>query len=316
MPNGSRVVSVGHYQPEKVLTNAELCEMVETTDEWITSRVGIKERRIAEKDEKVADLAFKAGQQALANSGLSASDIDMVLVGTTSAMDRTPNTACQVAARLGIETGSPAMDVNTACSGFGYAVGMADQFLKGGTAKRALVIGAEKLTQFTDWSDRSTCVLFGDGAGAVIMEATDETEQVTGPVVWGSVPAMADVIRITEDIPFIKQEGQSVYRWTVTSLPPLIRQTINDAGLEPASIKAFVLHQANLRIIEGISKRLGFDDAIIADDIIYSGNTSTASIPLALSKLVQEGKVQSGDPIVLFGFGGGLTYAGQVIYCP
>lgn len=316
MANGSRVVSVGHYQPERVLTNADVCEIVDTTDEWITSRVGIKERRIAEKDEKVADLAFKAAEDALANSAYTAADIDLVIVGTTSAMDRTPSTACRVSTRLGITGNPPAMDVNTACSGFGYAVGMADQFIKGGSAKRALVIGAEKLTQFTDWEDRSTCVLFGDGAGAIILEATDDTEGVTGPVVWGSIPEMSEVIRITEEIPYIKQEGQSVYRWTVTSLPPLIRQTIADAGLEPTEIKAFVLHQANLRIIEGISKRLGFDDAIIANDIIYSGNTSTASIPLALSKMVKERKVQSGDPIVLFGFGGGLTYAGQVIYCP
>lgn len=316
MAQGSRVVSVGHYQPERVLTNADVCEIVDTTDEWITSRVGIKERRIAEKDEKVADLAFNAAEDALANSDYTAADIDLVIVGTTSAMDRTPSTACRVSTRLGITGNPPAMDVNTACSGFGYAVGMADQFIKGGSATRALVIGAEKLTQFTDWEDRSTCVLFGDGAGAIILEATDDTEGVTGPVVWGSVPEMSEVIRITEEIPYIKQEGQSVYRWTVTSLPPLIRQTIADAGLEPTEIKAFVLHQANLRIIEGISKRLGFDDAIIANDIIYSGNTSTASIPLALSKMVKESKVQSGDPIVLFGFGGGLTYAGQVIYCP
>ncbi|WP_026924916.1 beta-ketoacyl-ACP synthase III [Glycomyces arizonensis] len=313
---GSRVISAGHYQPERVLTNADLAEMVETTDEWIVSRVGIKERRIAAKDETVADMAIKAAGQALANSGYGPADIDMVIVATVSAADRCPNTACRVSDALDI--GAPAtIDVNTACSGFEYALAQADMAVKTGTTKRALVIGVEKLTAITDWEDRTTCVLFGDGAGAVVVEGTDDPNLAISPVVWGSDPKMKDVIRIEEDIPFIKQAGQTVFRWATTQLAPLVEQVAERAGLKVSELAAFVPHQANLRIIQGIAKRLDFsEDCVIADDIVYSGNTSAASVPLALSKLVQSGKVASGAPILLFGFGGGLTYAGQVIRCP
>ncbi|GAB3657379.1 beta-ketoacyl-ACP synthase III [Glycomyces tarimensis] len=314
--NGSRVISVGHYQPEKVLTNAELATMVDTNDEWIVSRVGIKERRIAADDEKVADMAVKAAEQALANSGHTAADIDMVIVATVSAKDVCPNTACRVAEALGVATPA-AIDVNTACSGFEYALAQADMAIRIGSAKRAIVIGAEKLTAVTDWEDRSSCVLFGDAAGAVVVEGTDDPALAISPVVWGSEPSMADVIRIEEDVPYIKQAGQTVFRWATTQLAPLIEQVAERADVKISELAAFVPHQANLRIIQGIAKRLDFsDDCVIAEDIVYSGNTSAASVPLALSKLVQTGKIASGAPILLFGFGGGLTYAGQVIRCP
>ncbi|THV33912.1 beta-ketoacyl-ACP synthase III [Glycomyces buryatensis] len=314
--NGSRVVSVGHYQPEKILTNEDLAQMVDTNDEWIVSRVGIKERRIAADDEKVADMAVHAARQALENSGYAPGDIDMVIVATVSAKDTCPNTACRVAEALGIATPA-AIDVNTACSGFEYALAQADMAIRTGSAKRAIVIGAEKLTAVTDWEDRSSCVLFGDGAGAVVVEGTDDPELAISPVVWGSEPSMSDVIRIEEDVPYIKQAGQTVFRWATTQLAPLIEQVAAKADLKVSDLAAFVPHQANLRIIQGIVKRLDFsDDCVIAEDIVYSGNTSAASVPLALSKLVQTGKVASGSPILLFGFGGGLTYAGQVIRCP
>ncbi|WP_198667065.1 beta-ketoacyl-ACP synthase III [Glycomyces dulcitolivorans] len=314
--NGTRVVSVGHYQPEKVLTNDDLAKMVDTNDEWIVSRVGIKERRIAADDEKVADLAIGAARQALENSGLQAADIDYVIVATVSAKDVCPNTACRVAEALGIDAPA-AIDINTACSGFEYALAQADAAIRVGIAKRALVIGAEKLSAVTDWEDRTSCVLFGDGAGALIVEGTDDPELAISPVVWGSEPSMSDVIRIEEDVPFIKQAGQTVFRWATTQLAPLIEQVAERAGLKVNELAAFVPHQANLRIIQGIAKRLDFsDDCVVAEDIVYSGNTSAASVPLALSKLVQSGKVASGAPILLFGFGGGLTYAGQVIRCP
>lgn len=314
--NGSRVISVGHYQPEKVLTNADLAEMVETTDEWIVSRVGIKERRIAAKDETVADMAIEAARRALDGSGYGPADIDMVIVATVSAKDICPNTACRVSEALGI--GAPAaIDVNTACSGFEYALAQADMTIKAGSATRAIVVGVEKLTALTDWEDRSSCVLFGDGAGALVLEATDDPALAVSPVVWGSEPSMSDVIRIEEDVPFIKQAGQTVFRWATTQLAPLIERVAERADLKVADLAAFVPHQANLRIIQGIVKRLDFsEDCVIAEDIVYSGNTSAASVPLALSKLVESGKVVSGAPILLFGFGGGLTYAGQVIRCP
>ncbi|GAB4006529.1 ketoacyl-ACP synthase III [Glycomyces albus] len=314
--NGSRVISVGHYQPEKVLTNDDLAKMVDTSDEWIVSRVGIKERRIAADGETVADMATRAARQALESAGLGPSDIDMVVVATVSAKDVCPNTACRVADELGIATPA-AIDVNTACSGFEYALAQADMAIRLGSATRAIVIGAEKLTAVTDWDDRSSCVLFGDGAGAVVVEGTDDPELAVSPVVWGSEPSMSDVIRIEEDVPFIKQAGQTVFRWATTQLAPLIEQVADRAGVKIDELAAFIPHQANLRIIQGIAKRLDFnEDCVIAEDIVYSGNTSAASVPLALSKLVQDGNIASGAPILLFGFGGGLTYAGQVIRCP
>ncbi|WP_025274230.1 beta-ketoacyl-ACP synthase III [Haloglycomyces albus] len=313
----ARVVGIGHYQPERVLTNADLADLVDTSDEWITSRVGIKERRIAAKDEMVADMAIRASQDVLDKYGYSAEDIDSVYVATTSAIDRSPNTACRVAHALDIPSGPAAIDINTACSGFEYAVGLANDGIRAGSAKRALVVGVEKLTDFTDWDDRSTCVLFGDAAGAVIMEGTDDPSTAVGDTVWGSRPEMSDVIRIEHDVPFIKQAGQTVFRWATTSLAPLIEETAKRAGVEIKDLAAFVPHQANLRIIQGIARRLDFNDnCIVAEDIIYSGNTSSASVPMALSKIVESGSLKTGDPILLFGFGGGLTYAGQVIYCP
>lgn len=312
---GSRLVALGHYQPSRVLTNDQLAELVDTNDEWIRERVGIVARRIADT-ESVSDMAAAAAGKALANAGLSASEIDMVVVATCSASDRSPNVACRVAARLGIPAPA-AFDINTACSGFSYALGTADHALQAGAARNALVIGAEKLSDIIDWTDRSTCILFGDGAGAAVVTSTDPgTPSGIGPVVWGSVPERSDVVRIEGWRPYIKQEGQSVFRWATTALAPLALQACERAGVLPEEIAAFVPHQANTRIIDGIAKRLGMPQAVIAKDIVESGNTSAASVPLALSKLVERREVPAGAPVLLFGFGGGLTYAGQVVRCP
>ena len=313
--NGTKVLGFGHYQPSKVLTNDDLAKIVETNDEWIVSRVGIKERRIAE-EESVADMATYAAEKALAASGLTAADIDLVTVATCSAVDRVPNVASRVAARLGIAAPA-AMDVNTACSGFSHALAVADHAIRAGSATHAIVGGVEKLTDFTDWTDRSSCVLFGDGAGAVVVTGTDVGEEPgVGPVVWGSVPEMSTAVRITAEHPYIAQDGQSVFRWATTTLAPLARRTAEAAGVKIEDVDAVVFHQANLRIIEGIAKRLGADNAVIARDIVLSGNTSAASIPLALSKMVEAGEIKSGAKVLLFGFGGGLTYAGQIVRCP
>lgn len=310
---GSKIVSLGHYQPSRVLTNAELAQMVETNDEWIQSRVGIRERRIA-SDESVADMSAFAAEKALASSGLSPTDIDMVIVATCSFVDRSPNAACRVAERLGVPSAA-AFDLNTACSGFAYALANADHAIRAGAARHALVIGAEKLSDITDWTDRSTCVIFGDGAGAAVVSATNEGELPgIGPVVWGSVPSRA--ITIEGWRPYIYQEGQTVFRWATTAIAPIAQQICEKAGVDPSEIAAFVPHQANLRIIDGIAKKLGLANAVIARDIVESGNTSAASIPLALSKMVERGEVKSGSPVLIIGFGGGLTYAGQVIRCP
>ena len=312
---GSRVVSLGHYQPSRVLTNDDLAELVDTNDEWIRSRVGISQRRVAD-EETVADMAGAAAEKALAGSGFTAADIDLVVVATCSSVDRCPNVATRVAAKLGI-TAPAAYDINTACSGFSYALGTVDHAIRAGAARNAIVIGAEKLTDFTDWTDRATCILFGDGAGAAVVTATGEGEPPgIGPVLWGSDPERGNVVVIEGWRPYISQEGQTVFRWATSVQPGLARQACHRAGIEPSELAAFVPHQANLRIVEPLARKLGATDAVIARDIVESGNTSAASIPLAWSKLVERREIPSGAPVLLFGFGGGLTYAGQVVRCP
>lgn len=311
--NGSRIAAVGHYQPAKVLTNEDLAGLVDTSDEWIRSRVGIRTRHIAGPDEPVDELASHAAAKALAAAGLTPADIDLVLVATSTAVDRSPNMAARVAARLGIPSPA-AMDVNVVCAGFTHALATADHTVRAGAATRALVIGADKMSAVTDWSDRTTCVLVGDGAGAAVVEGAE----VPGisPVLWGSVPEMGHAVRIEGEPARFAQEGQSVYRWATTKLPALARQACERAGLTPEDLAAVVLHQANLRIIEPLAQKIGAVNAVVARDVSESGNTSAASIPLAFSKLVEQGEISTGDPVLLFGFGGNLSYAGQVVHCP
>ncbi|CAM5349152.1 beta-ketoacyl-ACP synthase III [Streptomyces griseorubiginosus] len=311
--NGSRIAAVGHYQPAKVLTNEDLAALVDTSDEWIRSRVGIRTRHIAGPDEPVDELAAHAAAKALAAAGLAPADIDLVLVATSTAVDRSPNMAARVASRLGIPSPA-AMDVNVVCAGFTHALATADHTVRAGAATRALVIGADKMSAVTDWSDRTTCVLVGDGAGAAVVEGAD----VPGisPVLWGSVPEMGHAVRIEGEPARFAQEGQSVYRWATTKLPALARQACERAGLTPSDLAAVVLHQANLRIIEPLAEKIGAVNAVVARDVTESGNTSAASIPMAFSKLFEQGEISSGDPVLLFGFGGNLSYAGQVVRCP
>jgi 3-oxoacyl-[acyl-carrier-protein] synthase-3 len=321
--SGTRIVSLGHYQPSRVLTNAELEGLVETSDDWIRSRVGIETRRIAAADETVDEMAAHAAEKALAASGLGAAKVDLVLVATCTALDRSPTMSARVAARLGLE--SPALlDINVACAGFTHALAVADHTIRAGAATTALVIGVEKLSDVTDWTDRSTCVLVGDGAGAAVVTASDEAQ--IGPVTWGSVPTMSSAVRIevdrTDGVPDrsgagrFAQDGQSVYRWATTKLPQIARAACERSGLTPEDLAAVVFHQANLRIIEPLAAKLGAVNAVVAKDVVESGNTSAASIPLALSKLVERGEIPSGAPVLLFGFGGNLSYAGQVVRCP
>ncbi|MFJ2112364.1 MULTISPECIES: beta-ketoacyl-ACP synthase III [unclassified Streptomyces] len=313
---GTRIAALGHYQPAKVLTNHDLAAIVDTNDEWISSRVGIKTRHVAGPDEPVDELAAHAGAKALASAGLTPADIDMVLVATSTAIDRSPNTAARVAARLSM--GSPAvMDLNVVCAGFTHALATADHAVRAGSASRVLVIGADKMAAIADWTDRTTCVLLGDGAGAAVVVATgDDEEPGIGPVLWGSVPEMGHAVRIEGTPPVFAQEGQSVYRWATTQLPPLARKVCERSGITPEELGGVVLHQANLRIIEPLAQKIGAVNAVIARDVVDSGNTSAASIPMALSKLVDRGEIPSGAPVLLFGFGGNLSYAGQVIRCP
>jgi 3-oxoacyl-[acyl-carrier-protein] synthase III len=310
---GARVLAFGGYQPAKVVTNDDLAATVETSDEWIRSRVGIVTRRIAAPDETVADMAVNAGGKALAASGLAASDIDLVIVATCTPESTIPNTAATVATRLGM-VGCGAFDMNAACAGFCYALAAASDSVRAGSSHHVLVIGAEKLSQWVDWTDRSTCIIFADGAGAAVVGPSEEGEAPgIGPVVWGSDGTMADKIYITDRNSFIHQEGQTVFRWSTTALHPVALAACERAGVEPSSLAAFVPHQANLRIIEGIARKLKAPQARVADDIVYSGNTSSASIPLALSHMIERGEIGAGDSVLLLGFGAGISYAAQVI---
>ncbi|MFC4119091.1 beta-ketoacyl-ACP synthase III [Nonomuraea zeae] len=311
--SGSRLVATGHYQPAKVLTNDDLATMVDTSDEWISKRVGIRTRHVAGPDESVADLAGHAAAKALAASGLDASDIDLLLIATCTQTERAPNVASRVAARLGVP-GAALMDVGVSCSGFTHALALADHTIRAGAATNALVVGADRMSAVTDWTDRTTCVLTGDGAGAAVLSAAPEAE--IGPVVWGSAPELGSAVRIEGTPARFSQDGQSVYRWATTQLPAIARQACERGGVRPEDLAAVVLHQANLRIIEPIAAKLGAVNAIIARDVVESGNTSAASVPLALSKLLDRGEVRKGAPMLLFGFGGNLSYAGMVVRCP
>jgi 3-oxoacyl-[acyl-carrier-protein] synthase-3 len=310
---GSRIVSLGHYQPARILTNDELATMVDTSDEWIRSRVGIRTRHIAAVDESLDEMAGHAARKALAAGGIDASGVDYVIVATCTAIDRSPNIAGRVANRLGLS--APAViDINVACAGFTHALAAADQAIRAGAATTALVIGAEKMSDFTDWTDRTTCVLVGDGAGAAVLAAAEERQ--VGPVLWGSVPELSSAVRIEGVGGKFAQDGPSVFRWTTRSLPDVARRACERAGVAPEDLAAIVLHQANLRIIDPLAERIGAARAIVARDVVESGNTSAASIPIALSKLVMRQEIPPGAPVLLFGFGGGLAYAGQVVRCP
>jgi 3-oxoacyl-[acyl-carrier-protein] synthase-3 len=309
----ARILAFGHYQPSKVVTNDDLAKTVQTNDEWIQSRVGIKQRRIAGPEETVVDMAVQAGGKALASSGLSPADIDLVVVATCTQETQIPNASARVADRLGI-VAPGAYDVNAACAGFCYALSNASDAIRAGSARNVLVIGSEKLSQWIDWTDRSTCIIFADGAGAAVLGPSEEA--AVGPVVWGSAGDQADKIFIKDRNGFLNQEGQSVFRWATTALHPVAKEACDRAGIDPSELAAFVPHQANLRIIEAIARKLKAVNAIIADDIVEAGNTSAASIPLALSRLIERGDVPSGAPALLIGFGAGMTYAAQVVEIP
>ena len=313
---GSKILAFGGYQPDRVVTNDELAKVVDTSDEWIRSRVGIESRRIAADDETVTDIAEAAGAKALAASGLAPSAIDLVIVATCSSLVPMPSVSAQVAYRLGI-VAPGAYDLNAACAGFCYALGTAANAVSAGSARNVLVIGAEKMSSWVDWTDRSTCIIFADGAGAaVVSPAADGEPDGIGPVVWGSAGDQSNRIIVTGRTGAMRQDGQAVFRWATTAMAPVALEACTRAGVTPADITAFVPHQANLRIIEAIAKKLGIPRERVADDIVHAGNTSSASIPLALSRMAEQGRLQPGTPALLIGFGAGLSYAAQVITLP
>lgn len=315
--NGSKIVGLGHFRPERIVTNDDLSKIMETNDEWIQSRVGIAERHVAGDQDTVASMGAIAGGKALADAGLEPSDIDTVIVATCTTESQVPHTSTQIALALDISAPG-SFDLNAACAGFCYALAAADHAIRAGSAKNVLVVGSEKLTAWTDPVDRATAIIFADGAGAAVVSASDEPG--IGPVAWGSDEHQTRAIRIeSRDASFI-QEGQAVFRWATTAIAPVAIRAVELAGLQLSDIDVLVTHQANLRIVESIAKKLVAAGASpqmrVAKDIVTSGNTSSASIPIALDRMRQAGHVSPGEIVLAVGFGAGLTYAGQVFRCP
>ncbi|MEU6133027.1 beta-ketoacyl-ACP synthase 3 [Saccharopolyspora sp. NPDC047091] len=315
---GSQVVALGHHLPATVVTTGEVADRIGVDEQWIVSRTGIRERRMAAEDETVADLATAAARAALdalaadARYAEGRAGIDAVIVATSTAESAIPNVAGQVAARAGL--GHPAaFDVNTACSGFCYALAIADALIRAGTSRGALVVGADKATAWLDWDDWNTGILFGDGAGAVVVLPHDRP--AVGPVLWGSIGEQGELISIDPQQRVLRQEGRSVFRWA-TGLDDLVREVCARAGLELGDLVGFVPHQANLRIVDSFVRKLGLDEIRTATDVIDAGNTIAATIPVALSRMRAHGEFGAGGPVLLFGFGAGLSYAGQVITLP
>ena len=310
---GSRIIGLGHYQPANVVTNHDLIASgLDTDDEWIRSRVGIAERRWADPDETVVDMAEAAASKALAASGINTDEIDLVLVASSSMPTPVPAAAPQLASRLGIKAPG-AFDINNGCSGFVYTLDTASAAVQLGRARTVLVVAAERFSGWLDKSDRSTCIILADGAGAAVVGRS--AEQGIGPIVWGSDGSQFDAVAIDERTHTFRQEGQAVYRWATSQMAPVALAACRRAGVDPSDLVAFVPHQANLRIIDAIAKKLGIKDEIVARDIVTSGNSSAATIPMALSRMVEQG-LPSGAPALLLGFGSGLAYAAQVVLTP
>jgi 3-oxoacyl-[acyl-carrier-protein] synthase-3 len=311
---GARILGLGSYRPRRRVTNHDLAQVMDTNDEWIQTRVGIAERRWASEDETLVEMAVAAGGKAIAASGLAPDQIDLVIVASASLRAPIPGIGPQVAYKLGIpRPGS--FDLNAGCAGFCYALGVANDNIRAGSSRNALVVGVERLTDVTDLQDRTTAVIFADGAGAAVVGASDEPG--IGPVAWGSDGDQYNAIEIAAGSSTMTMAGQAVYRWATTKLTATLEEAMEKAGVGPSDIDVFAPHQANLRIVESMTKRLGFpENTVIARDIVQSGNTSAASVPLALTALLESGEAKSGDLALVLGYGAGLTFAGQVLVIP
>ncbi len=314
---GARISGMGHYRPATVVTNQDLEKIMATNDEWIRSRVGVVERHVGGEADTVPSMGAQAGRAALADAGLSPADIDTVIVATCTLETQIPHASTQIAAALGISAPG-SFDINAACAGFCYGLEVASEAVRSGAARNVLLIGSEKLTAWMDPTDRSTAIIFGDGAGAAVVTGSP-TEQI-GPVAWGSDETQTATIRVDDRSGTIFQEGQAVFRWATTKIAPVAIRAAELAGVALADIDLLVSHQANLRIIEAVAKKLiaagARPDLGVAKDIVTTGNTSSASIPIALDRMRAAGEARPGDVVLAIGFGAGLTYAGQVFVCP
>jgi 3-oxoacyl-[acyl-carrier-protein] synthase-3 len=311
----SRIAGTGSYLPKKVLTNADLEKMVDTTDEWIFARTGIRERHIVADDEFTSDLALHAARNAIESAGILASDIDLIIVATTTPDKIFPSTACILQQKLGV-AGCPAFDLQAVCSGFVYALATADNFIKTGVAKCALVIGAETFSRITDWTDRGNCILWGDGAGAVILQASAEQGVISTHLhADGNYEKMLHAPHKTEanSRGTIVMEGNSVFKVAVNTLDAIVDETLTANGLQKSDIDWLVPHQANIRILQATAKKLNMSMDRVVVTVDKHGNTSAASIPLALDVAVRDGRIKRGEIILMEAFGGGFTWGSALV---
>lgn len=317
----TRIIGTGSYLPEKVLTNAELEKMVDTSDEWIVSRTGIKERRIAAAGETTCDLAEHAARGAIQAAGIAPTDIDLIVVATTTADQVFPSTACLLQDRLGIH-GSPAFDVQAVCAGFVYALDIVDKFVRTGSANRALVVGAETFSRIIDWSNRDTCVLFGDGAGAIVVESSDQPGIVSTHL--HADGRYKDLLSVPTGVStryqalingeaYTQMQGSEVFKVAVKNLGDVVDETLAANNMDKSEIDWLVPHQANIRIISATAKKLGLPMNRVVVTVDKHGNTSAASIPLAFDQAIRDGRIQPGQTVIMEGFGGGFTWGSVLL---
>jgi len=321
----SKLLGIGTYRPSRVVPNSELVEAIDSSDEWIQQRSGIKERRFAGPGESIQMMSVAASRKALERAGIEAAQIDCVIVATVSHMLQTPAIATAIAHELGTDK-APAFDISAACAGFCHGLALGSDMVRGGSAKHVLVIGVERLTDITSLNDRGTAFIFADGAGAAVIGPSDEVG--IGPVVWGSDGEQFDLIRQTEDwrdvmtqdqpaMPHLVMQGSAVFRWASFEMAKVAAQALDRAGITADDLDVFVPHQANMRIIDAMARSMKLPSTVkIARDIAEQGNTSAASIPLALGRMIEEGEARSGDTALLIAFGAGLAYAAQVVTVP
>lgn len=304
----SKIIGTGSYLPAKLMTNYDLEKIVDTSHDWIFSRSGIAERHIAAENELTSDLAKQASLKAIEAAGISANEIDLIIVATTSPDQPFPSTACILQDKLGVTNGSPAFDVQAVCGGFVFALNTADMYIKGGQAKTVLVVGAEVLSRMLDWNDRTTCVLFGDGAGAVILRASEQPG-----IVASKLHSDGRHRNMLKADPVISMDGQAVFKFAVKVLSDVVEELLEDQKLSGSDIDWLVPHQANIRIIEATAKKigLGLDNVVVT--VAKHGNTSAASIPLALDVAVRDGRVKAGQNILVEAVGGGFTWGAILI---
>ncbi len=321
----ARLMGIGDYRPARVVTNDEICAHIDSSDAWIRERSGIVSRRFAGDGESVVDMSVAAAGKALAQAGVAPDEVGCVLVATVSHLYQTPSAATSVAHRLGASQAA-AFDVSAACAGFCHGVALANDMVRGGSATYVVVVGVERLSDITDPTDRSTAFIFGDGAGAVVVGPADEPG--IGPTVWGADGSQLDAIaqnyswlevRNLPDIEWatLRIHGQQVFRWAVWEMAPVARKALEAAGVRPGDLDAFIPHQANMRITDAMIKALALPSHVpVARDIAESGNTSAASVPLAMARMLETGQAKSGGLALLIGFGAGLSYAAQVVTLP